>query len=356
MVHNRQIGTEMNETVTSAEQAEIQDIEVQKRFPKSAKIILIVIAAILALLLIGLIAVNIYARTAFSSFYEQAENEFAIPGIDSGFVPQDLDFYDMGQTWLFSGYMADGSASPVYKRYIDGTVSEMYVKNPDGTDYTGHGSGITSTDQYIYLTCDDGYLVIDARVFITAGEGESIQALAKVDMDFSPAFLNIENGELMAGNFYISGAYETPEEHHIDNADGTQNQAVMYAYPADESAEYGFASQADRVYSIPDQVQGICAAEDGTAVFSTSYGIAPSHLLVYDFNQLDQEGTLNADGRDVPLYVFDSRSFVADIVAPPMTEGIESHDGRIYICEESASNKYIFGKLYGAGEVYSVEI
>lgn len=37
-----------------------------------------------------------------------------------------------------------------------------------------------------------------------------------------------------------------------------------------------------------------------------------------------------------------------------MTEGIEFDDGRIYISEESASNKYIFGKLYGAGEVYSM--
>lgn len=37
-----------------------------------------------------------------------------------------------------------------------------------------------------------------------------------------------------------------------------------------------------------------------------------------------------------------------------MSEGIEYHDGRIYISEEAASNKYIFGKLYGAGVVYSL--
>lgn len=30
-----------------------------------------------------------------------------------------------------------------------------------------------------------------------------------------------------------------------------------------------------------------------------------------------------------------------------MQEGIESHDGRIYTTDESASNKYIFGKLCG---------
>ncbi len=39
-----------------------------------------------------------------------------------------------------------------------------------------------------------------------------------------------------------------------------------------------------------------------------------------------------------------------------MQEGIESHDGRIYTTDESASNKYIFGKLCGAGRVYAVQL
>ena len=37
-----------------------------------------------------------------------------------------------------------------------------------------------------------------------------------------------------------------------------------------------------------------------------------------------------------------------------MAEGIESYDGRVYVSDESASNKYFFGKLYGAGVVYSL--
>ena len=37
-----------------------------------------------------------------------------------------------------------------------------------------------------------------------------------------------------------------------------------------------------------------------------------------------------------------------------MAEGIESYDGRVYVSDESASNKYFFGKLYGVGVVYSL--
>ncbi len=38
-----------------------------------------------------------------------------------------------------------------------------------------------------------------------------------------------------------------------------------------------------------------------------------------------------------------------------MQEGIESHDGRVYTTDESASTS-IFGKLCGAGRVYAVQL
>ena len=58
----------------------------------------------------------------------------------------------------------------------------------------------------------------------------------------------------------------------------------------------------------------------------------------------------------MPLYCLDGRSLVEDVAAPPMTEGIESHDGLVYVSEESASDKYHFGKLYGAGQVYALAL
>ena len=101
-------------------------------------------------------------------------------------------------------------------------------------------------------------------------------------------------------------------------------------------------------------------------MLSTSYGFAASHLLTYqispenmfDAARANANGdaalTFFVDGRSVPLFFLDSTNLVSDLEAPPMTEGIEYHDGRVYISEESASNKYIFGKLYGAGDVFSL--
>ncbi len=337
-------------------ETETTKVQHQRRIPRPVEIILIVVAAIMCLAVLAVIIVNIFVRVSFGTFYEQSEREFTIPGLDSGFIPQDIDYYDVGETWLFSGYMADGSPSPVYKRYINGEITEVFVRDADGNIYDGHGSAITSNDDFIYLTCENGYLVFDANDLIELTAGESITALKKVNVDFSPAFMNIENDELYLGNFYHPEAYETPDEHHIDTTDGAQNQAVMYVYGSNPLFQYGFSSSPVRAYSIPDRVQGVCATPDEKLIFSTSYGLAGSHILAYDTEGMQPDGYFSTSSGDVPLFILDSRTQLEDLEAPPMTEGIETHEGRIFISNESATNKYIFGKLYGANEVLSIPI
>lgn len=325
-----------------------------RRSPK--RVAIITLGVIVGAVLVALVGVNVFVRVAYGPFYSAAEKEFPIPGANEGFIPQDLDYLDASGEWLFSGYATGDGVSPVYKRGIDGSVARLTVELPDGTAYRGHGSAITSTDRYVFLVREGGYLVLDAAAVADAADGSILRAVDSVDMDFSPAFMNIEGGTLYAGNFYFPGDYETPGEHRIVTADGAENPAVMYAYPADAEGAYGFAEQAARVYSIPAMVQGMAITDEGQLVLSTSYGLRSSHLFGYDLAALSPEGTFQADGATVPLYVLDSRSQVADVEAPPMTEGIESHGGKVYVSEESACNKYIFGKLYGAGYVYALEV
>ena len=91
-------------------------------------------------------------------------------------------------------------------------------------------------------------------------------------------------------------------------------------------------------------------------MLSQSYGLATSHLLAYDATALVPVGTFVADGAEVPLYSLNSTNFTREVTTPPMSEGIEFHDGRIWVSYESASSKYFFGKLYGAGQVYALTL
>lgn len=315
----------------------------------------IVLGIIVAVLVAAVVAVNVIVRAVYAPFYAEAEPAFPLPGVSQGFVPQDLDHFAETDQWLFSGYMDDGSPSPVYRSSPSSATVRLTMAAPDGTAYRGHGSGIASTADHVFLTRENGYLVFSAAEVANAPDGATVRAIGEVDLDFTPAFLNIENGTLYVGNFFYPEKYETPAEHRIATTEGSQNPAVMYAYPANASGSYGFAEQAVCVYSIPAMVQGMATTPTGQMVFSTSYGLRSSNLLFYDIGLLAQDGTFQADGRDVPLYVFDTRSLVGAMEAPPMTEGIDSYEGRIYIAEESASNKYLFGKLYGAGIVYAMK-
>ena len=346
-----------------AEETEMNSISVPdaetspapKRKHRTLRVLAIVLGVIVGVIVLAIVSVNVFVRSVYAEFYDNASPEFAIPGVSQGFIPQDLDYFDKTDEWLFSGYMGDGSPSPLYKSSEHSATVRFTAEAPDGTAYTGHGSGITSNSTNVFLTREGGYLVFAADDIANVGDGGTVRAIGEVDIEVTPAFLNIENSILYAGNFYFPEKYETPAEHRIFTTDGNQNPAVMYAYPASPDARFGYAEQAVCVYSIPEMVQGMCTTPAGQMVFSTSYGLRSSRLLFFDAGLLEQDGTFFADGRDVPLYICDTRSLVGEVEAPPMTEGIESHDERIYIAEESASNKYIFGKLYGAGVVYALK-
>ena len=56
------------------------------------------------------------------------------------------------------------------------------------------------------------------------------------------------------------------------------------------------------------------------------------------------------------MYYLDSGSVTETIEAPPMSEEIVCLDGRLYVLNESACNKYIFGKLMSANDLYSYDL
>ena len=41
------------------------------------------------------------------------------------------------------------------------------------------------------------------------------------------------------------------------------------------------------------------------------------------------------------------------LTVPPMAEGIDTHDGQVYLANESASNLYLLGKFFDGSYVYS---
>ena len=336
--------------------------------------VLVILACVIVMALLGFKLVD---TIMYSSFYDIANDEFYIPDLLDGFVPQGFDYMESERVFLACGYMSDeDEASRIY--VIDEDGEEYYytelAESVTSKPYTGHTGGIAYFGDYVYITGSDGVDVFDLNAILD----KSVQVAPKlgtVDMSaykMDPAFCFIYNEELYVGSFHDGESYKDPEEHKIDIDGRDKNNATMLSFPlrAGDKSTYCVATTPNAIYSIPDMAQGACVIpevldnngkvlESAKLVLSTSYGMSASNIYIHDIKKIEENtypATISKEmiGVSVPLYVIDSQTLVDTIEAPPMAEEIVYLDGKIWIMNESASNKYIFGKFTTGNTLFSV--
>lgn len=329
---------------------------------KFAKILATILVIICVLALIVVIGARIYFRSPAKEYYSHSMAEFKIPDIDNGFIPQGLDYNEEDNTFLVTGYAKDGSASPIYVLSKDGElISKATILDENGEDFPCHSGGISIYNDYVYVAgCQDCALYVYSYADIKNGGKVSMLGsfTTKINDD---DYLNIDcttiyDGKIILGEFFREENYQTLPSHKLTTAAGDYNQALAVVYElGDYEDTFGISSNPLCVYSIPDQAQGL-AYHDGNLYISSSYGVANSSIRAYDIESA-HEGSISILGyEDLPLYELDSAVLKADYVLPPMSEEIEFVDNRFYTMCESASNKYIFGKLTSHKYCYSTEL
>lgn len=320
----------------------------KKSFAAILLTVIVIAVTVIAILLAG---VRLGEKIAFADFYNRARAEFEIP-TGGGFVGQGLDYLEDENAFITCGYSARKSnSSMVY--YIDknGKSTCTKLKNADGSNYTGHTGGIAHYKEYFYITGDDGcdvFLLSD----LTEHRKESIK-LGEIKTLLDPAYCNVHEGKFYTGSFYRAGNYETPDWQRITTPNGDKNTAVITVFDIDDNAADSFYISPKPVaaYSTSGLVQGMTFT-DNEIVLSTSYGLASSHLYFYDKSGISA-GQLTLNGKNVPLYYLDGACLKRTVTAPPMGEEIVYLNDRIYIMTESASSKYIFGKLMSGKHLWS---
>ena len=318
-------------------------------------------AVIIAALLLILMAAREYFRLPVLDYYHASEKAFRIPGLDEGFVPQGLSYDADTDLFFITGYRKDGSASPVYTvSRTDSAVNRTLLMNTDGTPFTGHAGGISVHGDYVYIAGgEDKCVYVFSRGVLLSAPEDGAQCLGSFETalpdgdGIDVAFTAVHNGKLYVGEFYREQNYPTAESHKLTTRVGDYNTALALAYEFSDDPDnrFGLAPTPCAAYSLPGLVQGMCF--DGSSVYlSTSYGLAFSHIYVYDASALAPQGEI----ADVPLYAMDSASLTAALKLPPMSEEIEVLDGRLYTMCESASQKYLFGRLTGGVWCYATAL
>ncbi len=291
-------------------------------------------------------------RIMFFSFYSNSDRYQPIPALWDGYIPQGYCLVENEDFRLSCGYMKDGGASRIYIIPNDGSdASFAQMKCADGSIDTSHTGGIAVMGDFVYVTEATGCEVFSLSD-ITDGDGvATAKDFVKTIND--PAYCYVENGILYTGSFYREGNYETPAEHRITTPAGDKNMAIISAYRLDPESGKAYSETPDFVISTVGLAQGMAIIDNTKIAIATSYGLAKSHIYVYDTQKatVSEEGFC-VNGVSVPLTYLDSSCLEADIVAPPMAEQIIYEDGVIYIMNESASMKYLFGKLTSGSYVY----
>ncbi len=321
---------------------------------KLLKLILKILMAVILLILTVLCAFSIGERFVFWSFYHNSERYEKIPALWQGYVPQGYTLLDK-DTRLACGYMKNGEASRIYVTSDIDDTKYVDMKKEDGSDYTGHTGGIAVYGDKVYITAATGCDIFSLKDVLDGdGVATRVDTLETIN---DPAYCVIKDNMLYTGSFYRAGNYETPESHRLTTPAGDKNTAIISAYKLNPDTGKPYSTTPDYVYSTTGLVQGMAFTDDGRVILSTSYGFAKSHLYVYELDKADVDNDgFEVNGVKIPLIYLDSNCLTEDIVAPPMAEEIIYDDGVVYIMNESACMKYLFGKLTSGNYVYGYKL
>lgn len=282
-----------------------------------------------------------YWGDEYPDFEDNFTEEFAIPALDEGFIPQGMG--NNGSEYFFiSGYMNDGSASRIYVIKDGEAVGYVTITMPDGdggtTYYSGHAGGVATNGSKLWVVGEGTVYVLNYSAVISAAEENgSVKLRNSYDANCAADFCYYNDKYLYVGEFYRKGNYETDESHHITTPAGDENKAIIIRYNSSSTTP-----SIGRVYSITELVQGMSIFEDSTGTkiaLSTSYGLSNSNILIYDFDSLTS-GSATIDGTSRTVYYIDSSCLVEDYEIPSMAEGMCTVGNKVYVLFESASVKY----------------
>ena len=306
------------------------------------KFIMFVIIGIVSLLLVAIIGLNIAKHFIYSDYYSIKTDICKNPGLNDGFVCQGIAVSEENGVILVCGYMKDKSNSRIY--VTDFESNSYYVElTRDGEKYTGHAGGLAITGDTVYIANAKKIYSFPLESVLSASNGDIVDIGSGTKVNTNASFVYTDEEYLYVGEFHDGGKYVIKNHEH-ETAEGI-HYAICTKYSLND------LNTPVAVYTLRNNVQGVCFTPQGQVVLSTSYGLTDTVYYVYDLVNATDSG-LTFDG--APVYYLDNLE--KEIHGPAMGEDLDFYDGKIITLTESASQKYIFGKFFGATKIVGLNI
>ncbi len=313
----------------------------KKALTIALKVVICIVAGVLLLAILAVLCLNMAKFAIYNDYYGMKTDICKNPGLGDDFICQGVAVSDKTGWILVSGYMKDGTASRIYMTMPEGDTYYVLLSK-DGKDFTGHVGGVAVSEDTVYIANGGRIHTVAMDAFLSAKKGDAIDVGEGVEVNNSASFVYTDDNYLYVGEFH-NGAKYNIEGHENESAEG-MHYAICTKYELDD------LTTPIKIYSIRNQVQGICFTPDGKVVMSTSYGVADTVYYMYDEAEATDSGK-QMDG--APVYYLDK--LVLEVKGPAMGEDLDYYDGRVITLTESASNKYIFGKLFGANKIVGLD-
>jgi len=291
-------------------------------------------------------------------FFDNATKEFAIPGLDTTFVPQGMDKLEGKNKYIISGYMSDGSPSRYYIYDVDNNTTKYFTLKVNEDYYYGHAGGVASAGATLWTVGDKNCLRFSLSDIEKVEDGGFVQVLDTFTTTNGCDFVFDYKGILWIGEFYREGNYETEKSHRIKTNSGEENPALVYGYTIDESASNGLLSKIPvKLLSIRGLCQGISVDSQGNFVMTTSYSVPDSNIYYYkDVLKEDSHMNFVLGKHTIPLWFLDNNSLISKTNAPAMAEELVVVNDMAYILFESNAKKYRLFNRKRIKNVYSLPV
>ena len=274
-----------------------------------------------------------------------------IPETENGYVPQGYCF-SKEENLHFISYYHDKSASVI--AVIDAVSGEklktLVLKQPDGSDFTGHAGGIAEDGTYFYLADGKKFYRMPLNSLADASDGDSLILTEKIKTDVKCSYLNSDGTYIYAGEFYTyttGGSYDTDKSHHMTVSLFETSYSRCNAYRISDisdmfSSEKGEIAVPEMIFTTPYCVQGFARTADGGFALSVSYGRDNNSKLAFykDVTAGESDFSVAYSEKTVPAYHLCKNTKTAELRQPPLLEGIDDMNGKTAGIFESGAQKY----------------
>ncbi len=290
---------------------------------------------------------------AYKAFFKEFKADFTIPGLFEGIIPQGICYIGELDAYAISGYYEDGLL-PSMIMLIDAKSGEFTkafpLLNVDGEDYTGHAGGLTTSEDYIYITSESNCYICKIDSLKNLKNGDTLKFESNFKLNTFGSFACYNEGILWCGDFIESSDKGREIARKITTLGSGE---TFYAYCEGyilkdalpdvkkiNSEATGYIP--DYLLAIPEQVQGMSFTLSGKIIFSTSYG-RKNNSKIYVFDDVllaDRVGIYQIEESEIDLLACSSDLLKETIIAPPMAEGITQGENGQYLIFESGAEKY----------------